>query len=184
MYLLIGLTVLVSHAAPLVAEIGHNRSESLPKEGVADAVGEVLGNFIAVETGQVKDGEQIPVPTYRDGTRAKREDTYYFVSPNRITTSHSGAAGYMTCSVDARGYAHASFVMRSGESELDVSRSNGEKTLQKYYESIASYSRSDLEMVDESSKASVRKQLASTLKDLDEDISINYLAIALRTPKK
>src|SRR3989338_4266632 len=69
-------------------------SELFAKKAVAEkdspleeAVGKSLGNFIAVETGVIKNGEQIPLPHYQDGTRASRKECRYFVSPNEVSTA-------------------------------------------------------------------------------------------------
>ncbi|OGX06780.1 MAG: hypothetical protein A3G87_04350 [Omnitrophica bacterium RIFCSPLOWO2_12_FULL_50_11] len=51
------------------------------------AMWKFFGNFIAVETGVIKNGEQIPLPQYQDGTRATRKECRYFVSPNEISTA-------------------------------------------------------------------------------------------------
>ena len=47
---------------------------------------ESIGNFLAVKTGQVKDGEQIPLPVYEDGKKATRKEVHYVVSPAEIPT--------------------------------------------------------------------------------------------------
>ena len=176
------LLIISTAGKPLCAQ-GIVQGEETGNRAVEQTIGKVLGNFIAIGTGQVADGEQIPVPAYRDGTRAKRDETYYFVSLNQITTSYGQATGYVTCSVDARGYAHASFWMRVGEQDLDAIGTKGEEALEKYYESI-SYGRRDLETIHNVAKAGIREQLASTLKELKEKVSINYLAIAIRSSKK
>lgn len=61
--------------------------EKTVKRIAEETIGQVLGNFIATQTGQVKHGERIPVPVYQDGTAAAREECHYFVSPHEITTA-------------------------------------------------------------------------------------------------
>ncbi|MBI4357749.1 MAG: hypothetical protein HY584_00480 [Candidatus Omnitrophica bacterium] len=83
-----------------------------------EAVGDVLGNFIAVRTGQVKDGERIPLPVYQDGKEALRKESHYFVSPAEIPTSltyvTSSGAYYIKCFADPDGYARVSLWLQSG----------------------------------------------------------------------
>jgi len=81
---------------------------------------ESVGNDIAVGTGQIRDGEQIPLPTYRDGKKATRQEVYYMVSPAEVPTSMTFITGqssgtfYIKCDADQEGVVHISLWQQSG----------------------------------------------------------------------
>ena len=73
----------IQSAPPLFAESGGSGK----KKPLEAQMGEALGNFIAIGTGQVKHGERIPLPKFKDGTFATRDDAHYLVSPAEISTA-------------------------------------------------------------------------------------------------
>lgn len=94
----INLIVLFLIAHPVARAQPENpfkRPVSQDKAGEqSEDISKSVFNFIAVETGTIRDGEQIPLPKYGDGTYAKREECKYMVSPSELTTSLSTATIY------------------------------------------------------------------------------------------
>ncbi len=68
---------------------------------------ERLSDYLAIETGVIGDGEQIPLPKFKDGSAAKREQCKYFVSPSTINTVlfgwASSAGYYLVCKASSEG---------------------------------------------------------------------------------
>jgi ABC-type transport system substrate-binding protein len=70
----------------------------------------------------VQDGEQIPLPRYRDGKSAERKDCHYIVSPREISTAFNNLVGsgayYIKNFVDSEGVAHISLWQRGADGQL------------------------------------------------------------------
>ena len=68
---------------------------------------ERLSDYIAIKTGNIEDGNQIPLPKFKDGTTARRENCKYFVSPSAVNTVlfgwASSAGYYLVCKVSSEG---------------------------------------------------------------------------------
>ena len=135
---------------------------------------QAIGNFIAIGTGTVKDGEQIPLPQYQDGTRALRKQCYYFVSaaevPTALTYIQTSGAFYTKCEVDRDGYAHVSLWQQSGSG-------NGTKVVSKdsYEEIKRQLTREGISSPDESENIAVAQ-----MRILSERLTANYLVIAVK----
>ena len=145
--------------------------------GQEEAV-ETFGNFIAVGTGRVKDGEQIPSPYYQDGKQALRSEVHYFVSPSEVPTSLSYintiGAFYVKCSVDLQGYAHISLWQQTGTGEgVKVVGADTYERLKAHFTTEGVTSPTGAENV-----------TVAQMKVLSERLVANYLVIALRSLKK
>ena len=88
-----------SPASPLKATI---------QEVVDERLGQIFSDRFAIETGIIEDGKQIPLPKFKDGAPAKRENCKYFVSPATVNTVLFGWAAtegyYLVCQVDSAGF--------------------------------------------------------------------------------
>ena len=146
-------------------------------QAAEDAISKALGNYLAVETGELKDKEKIPLPKYQDGTTARRNECRYFVSPKEISTAfiHLGGAGeyYITCSVDAEGVVHSSLWQHGADGhDLNVMEDKSYEDLKKYYQTIGTqYEGND----------DFRNQLMAGIK---KRLLVNYMVIAMRSSKK
>ncbi|MBI4394923.1 MAG: hypothetical protein HY583_01880 [Candidatus Omnitrophica bacterium] len=150
-------------------------------------IGEVFQDFVAIDTGVVKDGEQIPLPNYGDGTQADRKECHYFVSPHEITTSMSdvsntGGVYYIHCSVDSNGVARISFKKQgvSGTPDYDIAVDAGYKSLQEHYERnrISGLGgETGREIVPEKA-AGIQFEM---MKGIQKRLSVNYLVVAIRS---
>lgn len=155
------------------------QAEKEVKRSAEEAVGEVLGNFIAIRTGQVKDGEQIPLPFYQDGKEALREESHYFVSPAEIPTSltyiTSSGAFYIKCSVDQNdGYARVSLWQQSGTGDgIKLVGADTYKQVQQQFVRPGVTSPTGEENI-----------VAAQMKVLSERLLVNYMVISLRSRRK
>src|SRR3990167_9484002 len=71
-----------------------SEKEDAVSKGIRKELESNFTNYMAIDTGTVKNGEQIPLPIYKYGTKATREECKYLVSPNEITTSLATATVY------------------------------------------------------------------------------------------
>jgi hypothetical protein len=151
-----------------------------------EAVGNVLGNFIAVGSGVIKSGDRIPLPVYRDGSSATRDESHYFVSPNEITTSMQGlspSAGiyYIQCQVDKSGLVNIALKQQGsyGGKDYDVTTDPGYESLQKHYE------RNSISSISGSGKANRWESgigdQAQTMTAIRDRVLANYLVLAIRS---
>ena len=149
------------------------------KHSLEETMGEVLGNFIAIRTGQVKDGEQIPLPFYQDGKEALRKESHYFVSPAEIPTSltyiTSSGAFYIKCSVDQNdGYARVSLWQQSGTGDgIKLVGADTYKQIQQQFANPSVTSQTGGENI-----------VAAQMKVLSERLLVNYMVISLRSKRK
>ena len=147
--------------------------DSAENRNIESILAQKINNFIAIKTGKVRNGEQIPVPLYADGSLADRKDCKYFVSPNELSTAFTylGGAGsyYIKCAVDENGFVQAALWQYDTDGkEINVIEDKSYEDLQKYYKKIGTqYEGSD----------SFRNQLTA---DLKKKAVANYLAIAIK----
>ena len=141
------------------------------------AVGQVLGNFIAIKTGTIEAGEQIPLPRYQDGKQASRNEVHYLVSPAEVPTSltyiATSGSFYVKCHVDKRGFVHASLWQQSGTGAgIEMVGENTYEELRKQFEREGITSVTGAENI-----------TAQQMKVLSKHLLINYMVIALRSQK-
>lgn len=174
------VAMISSRAVLAQTKTGSAAKEEL-KSVAEEAVGKVLGNFIAIRTGQIKDGEQIPLPVYGDGKTAERSECHYFVSPAELTTALSRLQGvggyYLVCRVDPKGYVHASLWEFGSDGEFDVIKDEKYESLQRYYESLGDQ---NLRLIGQPTGTDFQKEYTSAIK---KHVLVNYLVIALRSSK-
>ncbi len=147
------------------------------QEAGPDLFPDSLGNFISIGTGEIRDGQQIPLPKYQDGTLAKRSESHYIVSPKEMSTAftHLGGGGayFIRCAVDQEGVVHASLWQYDGAGqEINVIEDKSYEELKKYYESIGTQYEGS---------GDFRAQLMKTIR---EKVVLNYMVIAIRSFKK
>ncbi len=144
------------------------------KGSVDEASIKAFGNLIAIETGELRDGEQIPLPRYQDGKQASRQECRYFVSPREISTAFSNLVGsgayYIKCFVNSDGVVHISLWQRGADgSDFNVVEDKAYEDLKRYYQSIGTqYEGSD----------DFRNKLIGELR---KRMAANYMVIALRS---
>ncbi len=133
-----------------------------------------MSNYMTVETGTVRNGEQIPLPRFQDGRVARRDECKYIVSPNEMSTAMTflGGAGayFIKCSVDSDGYVHASLYQYDGAGrEYDIVADKSYDSLKEYYKTIGTqYPGSE----------DFRDKLTATAK---HKVIANYMVIAIRS---
>jgi len=159
-------------------------------EVLKEPMGKLFGNYIAVETGVVRSGEQIPLPRYGDGKEAKREECRYFVSTNEVATSvvdfvPTPGVFFIQCKVDKSGVVHVSLKQEgsaTGETR-DVSDDPGYKSLQEHYErhNISSLGGSEGSTITRESATGYQGKVMQGIKDR---VLANYMVIAVRTPEE
>ena len=149
-----------------------------PRDLLGTGFGETLGHWIAIGSGQVRDGEQIPLPRYRNGKQALRSEVHYLVTPAEIPTSLSTVstfgAFYIKCKVDKEGYVELSLWQQPGTGE-------GFKAVGR-----DAYERLKAHFTTEGVRSPTGSENVSVtqMKVLSERLLANYLVIALRPPKK
>ncbi len=137
----------------------------------------IFSNYLAVSTGTVRDGEQIPVPVYQDGTNALRSECHYLISPNEVPTAltyiSSSGAFYIKSYADENGVAHLSLWQQSGTGE-GVVAVGGESyhTLKKDFGKNDSFNSENTEPI-----------AVAQMRALSEKLVVNYLVIAIRSTK-
>lgn len=145
-----------------------------PKGNIDEAAAKAFGNLIAIETGELQDGEQIPLPRYQDGKQASRRECHYFVSPREISTAFSNLVGsgayYIKCFVDSDGVVHISLWQRGADgSDFNVVEDKAYEDLKRYYESIGTQYEG---------AGDFRNKLIGELR---KRMAANYMVIALRS---
>ena len=147
------------------------------EEPTPESVAHFPANYIAIGTGEIRDGEQVPLPKYQDGTMAKRSESRYIVSPKEMSTAftHLGGGGayFIRCEVDQEGFAHASLWQYDGAGqELNVIEDKSYEELEKYYETIGTQYEGSGDF------------RANLMKTVREKVVLNYMVIAIRSSKK
>ena len=174
---LVFLMLLVAIPDQSVFAEAKNEEASDFKKKTQDAVGDVLGDFLAIKTGKIKSGEQIPLPYYKDGKQAIRKECHFMVSPAELPTATTyvttSGVFYIKCSVDDRGYVQASVWQRARTAD-------------------------GIKMVDQDSYGAVKKQYdqpgvttptgeeslaVQQMRILSEKLWVNYMVVALRSQK-
>lgn len=162
---------------PLIMRGESQKTNSSNNSDVSQAVKKELqsnfGNYIVIESGVVKAGRQIPLPSYQDGTQAKREECKYMVStnefPTAITYTTTSGSFYVKAVVDKDGYAHASLWLQSGLG--DGVMVVGENTYEEVKKESQGYSSTN------TGPTIVEQQM----KALSEHLTLNYMVIAVRS---
>lgn len=57
---------------------------------------------IAIDTGLITHGEQVPLPYYADGTQASQEECVWLLSPSVLHTGHNSTLGFFLTADDSR----------------------------------------------------------------------------------
>ncbi len=151
------------------------------KEESSDSMSNAFRNHIGIQTGQIRDGEQIPLPFFQDGKQARRQEAYYLVSPAEIPTSltyiATSGAFYIKCNVDQEGFVHISLWQQSGTGQgVKVVGSDTYRLLKERFTTEGITSAAGEE--DDENVATAQMRV------LSERLSVNYMVIALRSPKK
>ena len=152
------------------------------KDSRESSIAESLGNYLAIKTGQVRDGEQIPLPSYQDGKRATRKEAQYLVSPAEIPTSLTYITGqasgtfYIKCDANSEGTVHISLWQQSGTGEgTKVVGSDTYRLLKESFKREGVTSAADRE--------DDENVVTSQMRVLSDRLKVNYIVIALRSPK-
>ena len=165
-------------ACLLSSSLAYGQEETESRRDPKINIAESFGNWIAVGSGQVRDGERIPLPRYRDGKQALRSEVQYMVSPGEIPTSltyiKAGGAFYVRCTADGDGYVHISLWQQAGTGE--GIRVVGRETYEQLKDHFATPG--------VTSPGGSENITVAQMRVLSERLVANYLVIALRSSKK
>jgi hypothetical protein len=141
-----------------------------------------VGNYIAVQTGQVRDGEQIPLPTYQDGKQATRKEVHYMVSPAEVPTSmtyitnQASGTFYIKCDADSEGVVHISLWQQSGTGQgTEVVSSDSYRVVKENFNRAG--------ITNAEGKEGADNVVTEQMKALSQRLIANYMVIAVRSPK-
>jgi hypothetical protein len=174
-FIALGVTVSGLAAENTLPDRYQKRVKSGAGGGVEEKDEFEVGRFIAVRSGQLLDGEQIPLPVYSDGAAARRSECQYIISPAEVPTALSyidtSGSFYLKAYVDSDGFAHVGLWQQSGSGDgIQMVGSDSYEKVKKEFGQSAGYSVTGAENV-----------ILAQMRVLSGRVRVNYMVIAIRS---